>query len=594
MKAYKSKNLVIFVAALLFLLAFNHVFTVVENARADEIYEIILSDPIHPVINQPVIFTAIVRADTEPYGYRWDFDNDGNWDWETGEQYQWEKLDDEHYKTDVPASYTYSNLGTYKITFSYKDSESGYWTSFPTYRTVAETSEFHVKINVFDYDPLRNEEVTISLDISGFQPLLDYEWELGDGTEITTSVEDDPVITHSYSNTGSYQVEVRIHGYKDEILRPWHSVELYTSTEIKVFETRSEAVNFYDTETKIDLQHDAQKDKNKITDSRYFDSTGYSIQSIFNNANKITLDNGASIFDIFKDNTDRLEKIFSGDTSARDQFGYYLQNNINQNKCNDIITKALELKPKDIENIDLKKFNYNRPSWLNDPENLPWENSPDDTDQDIIKNGINYLLDEYQNYLNKDENSQQKYLLQNYILKKINGDDITFDLETIIIVFALVFLLGVISGQVPNFNLFIGLVDGLVLACAFVFLMENAGFTEKISNFLDSTLSKLGLPSGLSYEGLISAVIFVAVFGAFLWAYEKSTLLNMILCGANMDLLLVITYVLVPKLKSMIPTNKPKEYAQRPILNTLLSSISEKFSKIFEFIKRILSINPTL
>lgn len=145
--------------------------------------------------NSSITFNGSNSTDSDGIiiDYRWDFDNDTNWDTE--------------WISDANTSYSYNSSGNYTVVLQVKDNRSGTssnktWINITLPPNQLPTANF----TYTPYYPVINENITFS-DTSNDSDgtIVSWNWTFGDGN---TSVLQNPI--HSYNATGNYTVNLTV------------------------------------------------------------------------------------------------------------------------------------------------------------------------------------------------------------------------------------------------------------------------------------------------------------------------------------------------------------------------------------------------
>ena len=165
--------------------------------------------PSWPQVEETVIFNA---SRSSPHGgtivnYKWNF-GDGN------------------VSTVIAPEIThhYATFGTYNVTLTVTDSEGLNNTVWQLVNVREHPQAF---FTYFPSDPGTGE--TITFDASASEPnggtIINYQWDFGDGN-ITETV--NPIITHRYLSSGTYNVTVTVFDSEDKNDTVWHLVTVTT------------------------------------------------------------------------------------------------------------------------------------------------------------------------------------------------------------------------------------------------------------------------------------------------------------------------------------------------------------------------------
>jgi PKD repeat protein len=163
--------------------------------------------PAAPYQNQTVNFDA---SSSTPEGFN---DNITKYDWSFGDGTA--HVIKQGNPPDPTTTHQYLNTGTYVITLNVTDAE-GLWCT--TSKPITVYPEFGPTAN-FTYSPSHlyvNNTLTLdatgstpgwSKQIGGYSPIINYNWNLGDGTIVDTST---PTKTYKYTQPGNYTVTLTV------------------------------------------------------------------------------------------------------------------------------------------------------------------------------------------------------------------------------------------------------------------------------------------------------------------------------------------------------------------------------------------------
>ena len=167
--------------------AFNAITVEVPDETAAEF----TVDPAEPFDGQSVTFDASASTSAEgDLTYEWDFD-DGS----TTET------------SDAIVEHEFDTPGEYDVTLTVIDDAGDSDTTTQTV-TVVEEPVVNADFGIDPAEPQANETVTFDASDSTAQAdIEEYVWEFGDGTTETTT---DPVVTHEYDSSGTYDVELTV------------------------------------------------------------------------------------------------------------------------------------------------------------------------------------------------------------------------------------------------------------------------------------------------------------------------------------------------------------------------------------------------
>ena len=128
-----------------------------------------------------------------------------------------------------------------------------------------------------------------------------------------------------------------------------------------------------------------------------------------------------------------------------------------------------------------------------------------------------------------------------------------------------------------------GVIVGTLVAGGVVWLLDNIGFFDKASDFINRFIQEIfGIGIDYSWKGIVSVAVFGFVFIPFMFLHYSSSLLQMIDSVIVMDGIAVLAYFLIPSFKKkgkleineINPTPAEGDYKWIEIYNTMESSYS--------------------
>jgi len=283
----------------------------------------------------------------------------------------------------------------------------------------------------------------------------------------------------------------------------------------------------------------------------------------------------------FNTRKDAVENIHNKMNNLKSDFDFdQVENIFNYLKENEI---------ENIEDIPLGTEPFLIPDWADEYINhdLPWidEDETDLSGKEVIEQGIEYYKNELAGHVDSDTKLSKLF---DYV-----SDGLDVDIITIIIWFVMIFILSVVVVEtIPLVATLIALADALILSIITVFLLDNAGFQEGI----DDLISKIPLPYGLSemdWEGVVSIVIFVLVFGSFFGVCSLYHIIGTIVSSLTIVGIAASVYVLVPMIKDKLDFEDgsskpvPVPFKDRPFLNFILTWFFDRNPDSFPLFRRI-------